>query len=102
MAGLTKINQVRGVIMATKKHRPPALRLVPGRVCAETIEALEHLLEEARAGTVIGLAVGVCLTGSRFFVDAFGDARRRPLEARGMVCSLDDELGRLVHEMKDT
>jgi hypothetical protein len=79
----------------------PALRLVPPApppVCAETIEALERLLEEARSGRVRGVAAVVGMTGRRYSVEVCGDWRADPTLARGAVAAIDDELRKLVYE----
>lgn len=45
----------------------------------ETVEALEYLLQEARAGNLIGIAYGAALRGKDYFVDTAGEAHRNPM-----------------------
>ena len=91
---------------------PPArsaarvLRLVPRRpaersVSADTVDALEQLLARARQGDVVGLALAYLMPDSRYAVDTTGECARDPTFARGMVCALDDELSRLIHQAAD-
>ena len=79
----------------------PGLRLVPPApppVCAETIEALERLLEGARRGQFVGIAYVVTTTKRDYQVDTAGDFRSDLAYALGAVAMLDDELRKLVHE----
>lgn len=78
-----------------------ALRLVPPApppVCAETIEALEQLIDGARRGHYIGIAFAVTTSKREYMVDTIGDFRSDPTYARGAVAVLDDELRELIHE----
>jgi hypothetical protein len=72
-------------------------QLVNDTVSPETIEALAQLLEDARAGRIIGLAWVARHRGSDFTVDAAGAAKKDPTTTRGMVQVLDDELGKLIN-----
>lgn len=45
----------------------------------ETITALEYLLQEAKAGNLIGLAYGAAFRGKSYFVDTAGEAHRNPM-----------------------
>lgn len=71
-------------------------QLVNDAVSPETIEALAQLLEDARAGRIIGLAWVARRRGIDFTVDAAGAAKEDPITTRGMVHVLDDELGKLI------
>lgn len=71
------------------------LDLVRPAVSVETIDALLFLLEEARAGRVLGVAWVAVHAGRRFTGDAVGETRTHPTFTRGMLRVLDDELGKL-------
>lgn len=84
-----------------KKDRP-RLALVAPAVSSHTIDALEDMLEAARAGEIIGLAVVAKMKRKRFFVDVFGEARRDPVCMRGALRSLDEDLSARVAAMHNT
>lgn len=67
------------------------LRLVPSRVSKETCKRLEELLEQAKAGDprLVGLAF-VAIYQNSFYVDAVGEANRRPTLTRGAIRALDE------------
>ena len=71
--------------------RPP-FRLVPDSLSHDTIEALQSLLDDARAGRIIGIAFCAMYKQRRFIVNTAGEAHRNPVFARGMVACLDDTL----------
>lgn len=80
----------------------PQLKLVADNAaCDETVFHLTQLLRQAQAGQVIGLAFVAIQRDGAFFVDFSGRARAEPVSARGMVRSLDDDLGRLADENFD-
>lgn len=79
-----------------------AYTLVRDTVSNDTVEALEQLLEAARAGLIIGLAFGAMLKRKRYLVNCAGEACRDPTTARGMVCALDDELAVLVQSRAES
>lgn len=82
-------------------RKPARLRLVspgPAPTCAATIAQLEHLLDEARAGRIVGLAVVATSRQRSYSVEATGLMRDDPTFARGAVAALDDELRELVRE----
>lgn len=60
--------------------------------CADTIECLERLLEEARRGQIVGVAVAAMRKGHKFATVVTGEAYCNPVFARGMVASLDDHV----------
>ena len=74
-----------------------ALTLVPS-VSHETVKMLEELLSLARAGNVVGLAFCAIFRGLDYQVEIVGETRRHLTLTRGMVCSLDDGLKRLISE----
>lgn len=77
-------------------RRPPPFRLVPDTLSGETVECLEELLTLAKKGEVIGVAFAAVMKGRTYIVNTAGEARRSPTFTRGMVSSLDDEVGRRV------
>lgn len=74
----------------------PPYRLVNDDISHETVEALEQLLAEARAGKILGFAYVAMRKRREFIGDAAGEAYRNPTFARGMVAALDDHLAELV------
>lgn len=71
------------------------LNLVPPAVSGDTVQALEYLLQEARAGRLVGLAWVCMIRGRLYEVDAAGEAKRLPTYARGLLRRLDDELAKI-------
>jgi 20S proteasome alpha/beta subunit len=61
-------------------------------VSAETVAALTHLLAEARAGHVIGVAYVAMHKASDFTIDYAGSIRQYPLVAIGATSVLAQEL----------
>lgn len=70
--------------------------LVPAAASPETINALIHLLAQARAGLVVGIAVVAVHKINDYSVDCTGIARTYPTLTRGMIRRLDDELAKLT------
>lgn len=68
-------------------------RLVGDTISPDLIEALEHLLDEAKSGRLIGFAYAAMYKGRTYIVDTAGEARRNPTFTRGMLRALDDRLG---------
>lgn len=83
-------------IEATRRNVLP-LRVVRSAVCADTVEALEALLHEARHGQITGIAFVCTRPRSRYITDVVGSCYDNPTFARGMVAFLADELAGLVH-----
>lgn len=79
-----------------------AYTLMRDTISKDTVEALEQLLEAARAGLIVGLAFGAMLKRKRYLVNCAGEACRDPTTARGMVCALDDELREMVHSRAES
>ena len=84
--------------MRNAKPKAPLLQLVPTLPSRDTISALEHLLAEARAGRVIGLAYVAMHKTDAYSVDLAGEAQRSLTLTRGMVKLLDDEIARQIGE----
>lgn len=70
----------------------PPFRLVPRRISTDTVHACEQLLEEARRGDVIGIAVAVMRRQRSYSVDVAGECRRNPTFTLGMLRTLDHKL----------
>lgn len=71
--------------------------LLKDAVSRDTVEALEQLLEAAKAGEISGMAFAVSLRGKRYVTNTTGACYRDPTLSRGMIAALDDELSGLVH-----
>ena len=78
-----------------------SVRLVRDSVSHNTVQCLRQLLEGAERGEIIGLAFAAVLKGRRYMVNSAGEAHRNPTFSRGMLLSLDDELGRMVNAAAD-
>ncbi|MGA0608864.1 hypothetical protein [Caldimonas sp. KR1-144] len=74
------------------------LELVRGHISAVTIEALEQLLEDARAGHYTGFVIALTRPRRRFSVHCVGEACESPTWSRGMCLSIDDELRSMIRE----
>ena len=72
------------------------IRLAGTPVSREAIEKLEHLLREARAGRVIGIAYVAMHKTFAYTVDIAGETKRSPTLTRGMLHLLDDELSAII------
>lgn len=70
--------------------------LVPDTVSHDTVECLEMLLDQARRGQVIGIAYAVMLRKRAYITNTAGEAHRNPTFSRGMIATLDDQLGSRV------
>lgn len=68
---------------------------MPDELSGDSVEVLEALLEEARAGRLIGIAFAAMYRQRRYIVNTAGEARRSPTFSLGMVQMLADELRRL-------
>lgn len=71
--------------------------LIPDSISHETVEALGELLEQARAGELVGFAFAAILKRRRYIVNTAGECRGDPTLTRGMALALDDELRDMVH-----
>jgi hypothetical protein len=68
----------------------------PRESCQDVVQRLEAMLEDARAGKLIGIA-GVRLYRDRHYVfGVCGETERCPTFTRGMLRALDDHLADLV------
>lgn len=72
--------------------------LEPDTLSSDTVECLAELLEQAKAGKVIGIAFSAILKRRNYWVNTAGEARRSPTFTRGMLRALDDQLGQRVSE----
>lgn len=72
-------------------------KLVRDDLSHDTIEALTVLLEGARTGEITGIAFACTMRRMRYFTNVAGVCYTNPTFARGMVCSLSDELAALIH-----
>lgn len=72
-------------------------RLVPDNLSHDTVDALETLLEGAKAGEITGIAFACTMKRMRYITNVAGVCYKNPTFARGMVAFLSDELAGLVH-----
>lgn len=70
-------------------RRSSPIRLLPPAPSESTIKELETLLEDAKAGKVVGLAY-IALAPKSYTVNSVGQANIRPTLTRGMIRVLDD------------
>ena len=82
--------------MTRRPFRPVVL--VPGTASHETIECLRRLFDDATAGKVIGIAYVAMYQGRTFVAHACGEAHRSPVFTRGMLRSLDEQLGEIIRD----
>ena len=72
-------------------------RLVKDTVSHDTVEALEELLTLAKQGELTGIAFACSLRKMRYITNTAGYCFKNPTFARGMLWSLADELGAMIH-----
>lgn len=70
--------------------------LVPDEISDDTVDALQELLRDARAGRLIGFAFAGMYRERKYVVNTTGEATRSPTFTRGMVSALDDFLAAQV------
>lgn len=75
--------------------RPP-FKLVDDDISLDTIQCLERLLEMAKRGELIGVALVAMLKRRDYFTHATGETYRNPTFTRGMLRVLDDDLGKRI------
>lgn len=80
------------------KKRGPVL--LHAGVSEDTIECLQSLLEEAKKGDLVGLALGAIMRRSNYKVHTTGAARGNPTFTRGILAALDDHLSEIVNERR--
>lgn len=78
----------------------PPFRLVGEMVSQDTIEVLTHLLEEAKTGSVIGLALVAVHRQRRYEFGITGEAARSPTFALGTVAKLQFDIAMKVNAQK--
>lgn len=61
-------------------------------VSTDTVNALEILLAEARAGQLIGLAYVGLYPGRAYVADTAGEAQKAPIFTSGLLAILDYQL----------
>ena len=70
----------------------PVLKLTPRVVNDATVDALSALLEDAKAGKLLGLAYVALLDQDRYTADLIGSVNDHKLLARGLCAALEDTL----------
>jgi hypothetical protein len=77
--------------------REPLTLIADESLSNDLTDCLRHLLKEARAGRLIGLAfVGIVGTDG-YIADTAGEAHRSPTWTRGALRALDDKLAQRIH-----
>jgi hypothetical protein len=100
---MSKIGNLRRAPASIVKAAPAVLRIVPPsrNGSAAVVQALLKLLEGAKCGAITGIAfacqLSPCSGGQDHITDVAGSCFDNPLFARGMLKTLDDEIGLLVH-----
>lgn len=74
----------------------PFTLLSTAALSTDTIKCLRALLVQAEKGEVIGIAYAAMMKRRVYVVNACGEAHRSLTFTRGMVKTLDDELGQRV------
>lgn len=69
-----------------------AYQLVGDELSHDTIECLERLLAEAKAGKIIGIAVAGILRRQHYVAHICGSAGQYRVFTRGVLRELDDKL----------
>jgi len=72
------------------------MQLIHDNISRDTVEALETLLEGAKAGHIKGIIFGAMLPRRRYMVNIAGDATRDPTFARGIIGAMEDELREII------
>lgn len=73
------------------------LHLVHDPVSPDTVQALEEILERARAGIVTGFIIGLQRPHQRYTVHCVGTSCRNPTFSLGMCRAIDFELAKLLY-----
>lgn len=71
-------------------------KLVDDEISHDTVHCLEQLLELAKKGDLIGVALVAMLKRRNYITHATGETYRNPTFTRGMLRVLDDNLGRQI------
>lgn len=78
------------------------IHVVKQEVPADLMHASSDIANGIMIGEIVGLGVIAMLRSQRFFVDSYGEVRRNPHLARGLLLSLDDHLRALLQDRADT
>lgn len=77
---------------------PPTYRLIGDLVSHDTVEILSTLLEEARRGHVIGVALVAMRRRKRYELAITGELDRSPTFALGTVTKLQADIAQRVND----
>ena len=77
--------------------RAVELRIMPPHISTATVTALADLLEQAKAGRVVGLVYAAIKAGGSYQGDVVGMAETHPVYTRGLLAMLQD---RVAERMK--
>lgn len=64
----------------------------------DMIETLRQILAHAEAGAITGIAFACVLKRNRYITDVAGYCATHPTFTRGIVMSLSDDLGAMMHQ----
>lgn len=76
----------------------PPFTLLESTTSRDTVECVQRLLEQARAGECIGVAYVAMYRKRKYTVHVCGETHRNPTWTRGAVSVLQDELGQAIRE----
>jgi len=79
-----------------RKPAMPLVQLVPPACSVETVQTLEFLLNEAKAGRVVGLAYIALQPGHRYDIDVTGEAGQDPEFVLGLTRVLETQLEKII------
>lgn len=74
--------------------RRPAYHVIGEQLSHDTIECLERLLVEAKAGIIIGIAFAAIMRRQHYIAHSCGEVSRQRVLTRGILRELDDKLSR--------
>lgn len=69
-------------------------QLISDQLSQETIQCLERLLEEARAGKIVGIAFAALLKRRHYIAHTCGEVANQRVFTRGILRELDDYLSK--------
>lgn len=76
----------------------PPFTLLQSITSRDTVQCVEHLLEQAKSGECIGVAYVAMYRRRKYAVHVCGETHRNPTWTRGAVTVLQDELGAAIRE----
>jgi len=74
--------------------RRAAYHVIGEQLSQDTIECLERLLHEAKAGKIIGIAFAALMKRQHYIAHSCGEVGRQRVLTRGILRELDDKLSK--------